>query len=85
MQPSQLIREARNMVGELTGLPVENVTGFEPNGEGWRVTLEVLELQRIPSTQDLLGTYEITIGTDGDVSGFRRRRRYTRGASEGND
>jgi hypothetical protein len=85
MRPAQAAREAREVVAELTGNPAEQVTGLHRNGEGWVVTVEVLEVSRVPSTMDLLGTYDVTIGDDGEVAELRRRRRYHRGAAEEED
>ena len=85
MNVSEIIKSAREIVGELTGLKVENVTGFEKDGDGWTVTVEVLELQRVPSTMDVMGSYDLTLSDKGDVTAFKRRRRYPRAASEGND
>ena len=85
MKPAELIRTARELAGEITGLNVENVTGFERDGDGWVVTLEVLELERVPNTMDLLGTYEIGVSDDGELVGVKRIRRYPRGASDKGD
>ena len=42
------------------------------------VTLELLELPRIPDTTSLLGTYEATLDADGNLLDARRLRRYPR-------
>jgi len=42
------------------------------------VTLELLELPRIPDTTSLLGTYEATLDADGNLVDARRVRRYPR-------
>ncbi|WP_037409138.1 gas vesicle protein GvpO [Candidatus Solirubrobacter pratensis] len=76
----KLLHAARQQVAEVTGRPVETISGFHRNGDGWVVTVEVLELERVPNTMDLLATYAVTISDDGDVLGFERRRRYHRAA-----
>lgn len=79
----ELLAVARRQVAEVTGRPVESVTGFHRDGDGrWVVAVEVLELERVPNTMDLLATYEVTISDDGEVVGFSRRRRYHRAAVE---
>ena len=63
---------------DLIGRPVESITGMEKNGNEWTVTLEVLELQRVPTTTDVLGKYEVTLDRNGDLTGAQRVRRYPR-------
>jgi gas vesicle protein GvpO len=81
LAPLELVGRAREQVEELFGKPVEAVSGFERSngdGDGWTVTLELLELSRIPDTTSLLGTYEATFDEDGNLLGARRVRRYPR-------
>ena len=54
------------------------VVSFDRDQEGWSVTLEVLELERIPETMSILGAYEVTLSQSGDLEGYRRVRRYAR-------
>jgi hypothetical protein len=85
LSPPQLVGRAREQVEELFGKPVEAVSGFEQtngDGKGWTVTLELLELERIPDTTSLLGTYEATLDRDGNLLGARRVRRYPRNQSD---
>jgi hypothetical protein len=79
----ELVGRAREQMEELFGKPVEAVSGFEQTngdggGKGWTVTLELLELPRIPDTTSLLGTYEATLDGDGNLLGAHRLRRYPR-------
>jgi Gas vesicle synthesis protein GvpO len=82
MVSKQVLMTAREQVADVTGREVEAVSGFrrDDDGGGWVVTVEVLELRRVPSTMDLLATYEVAVSGDGDVLGFERRRRYYRSA-----
>jgi hypothetical protein len=85
LSPPQLVGRARQQVEELFGKPVEAVSGFEQSngdGKGWTVTLELLELERIPDTTSLLGTYEATLDGDGNLLGAKRLRRYPRNQSD---
>ena len=66
---------------EMTGRDAEGVVGLEKTEDGWRVEVEVLEVRRIPETTDVLALYELTVDGDGDLEGYRRLRRYTRGAA----
>jgi Gas vesicle synthesis protein GvpO len=77
----QLLDVAREQVAEVTGSRVETVSGLHRDGEGtWIVNVEVLEMQRVPNTMDLLASYEVTLSDDGELLGFERRRRYHRAA-----
>ena len=46
--------------------------------DGWRVTLEVVEVRRIPETTDVLASYEVELDENGDLIAFERVRRYQR-------
>jgi hypothetical protein len=81
----EAVGEAIKQVHQLIGKPIESVTGMEKDGSDWTVTLEVLELSRIPSTTDVLGSYEVTLDKDGELTGVQRTRRYPRAESGGND
>src|SRR4051812_4348272 len=82
--PRDIAMSAAEQMQELIGRPVESVTGMEKDGNEWTVTLEVLELQRVPSTTDVLGKYEVKLDKDGELTGAQRTRRYPRAeAGEG--
>jgi len=83
-KPKEIAVRAAEQMQELLGKPVEGVTGLVKDGDEWTVTLEVLEMQRIPNTTDVLGSYEVKLDTDGELTGAERIRRYPRGeAGEG--
>ena len=46
---------------------------------GWIVEAEMVELQRIPSSADMLALYEIELDADGELLACARTRRYMRG------
>ena len=75
---TDIVRDAVRELQGLIGRPVEAVTGIEKNGSEWTVTVEVVELERIPNTTDVLGVYEITVDKNGDLTGTRRTRRFYR-------
>jgi len=74
----EMVAEAVGQLQELIGRPVESVTGMEKDGSKWTVRIEVLELERIPNTTDVLGIYEVTLDKNGDLIGAQRTRRYYR-------
>lgn len=84
VKPRDIAKRAVEQVADLIGRPVESVTGIEKDGDEWTVTLEVLELERIPTTTDVLGRYEVKLDEDGEMTGAQRTRRYPR-AEAGED
>jgi len=75
----ELSEAALTTVEELTGYKAEAVTGLEWDGEFWRVTVDVLELPRIPNTTDLMGAYVVQLDEGGTLRGYKRARRFQRG------
>lgn len=73
---------ARETIQDLTGYPPEAVSGLQWDGESWLVTVDVLELERIPSTTDVLGTYVVQLDDKGNLMGYKRTRRFVRGQAE---
>jgi Gas vesicle synthesis protein GvpO len=82
-KPAELVREAVRQMAELTGRTPESVLGLaRADDDGWNVTLELVELQRVPSSTDLLGCYVVQLDKDGDLVGYERKQRYVRGKAE---
>ena len=79
----QFARRAMDTLAELVGCPAEGITGIRRNEEGWIVEVEVLEVERVPETSDVLATYEVEIDNDGEIVEFHRLRRYQRTQTEG--
>jgi hypothetical protein len=79
---AQAAQRGLHQIAELTGKQTEGVTGVEPAEDGWIVGIEVIEDRRIPSSTDLLATYEAELDIDGDLLSYRRMRRYTRGRGD---
>ncbi|WP_037936224.1 gas vesicle protein GvpO [Streptosporangium roseum] len=69
-------------IAELTGREAEGVVFVQPEQDGWRVGIEVVEDRRIPSSGDTLALYEIDLDREGDLLSYRRTRRYKRGRGD---
>jgi hypothetical protein len=82
-RPMDRAREAARQLAQLTGRPVEGVSGVGPTDDGWRVTVDVVEVARIPSSADVVACYEIVLDDDGELLGYERVGRYVRGAVSG--
>ncbi|MEA2126892.1 MAG: hypothetical protein QOI80_3674 [Solirubrobacteraceae bacterium] len=85
VRATDVVQKARRQLSELTGRDAENVLGVERldgDDDGWRVTLELLELSRVPNTMDLLGCYVVRLDDDGELVEYSRTRRYARGQAD---
>jgi hypothetical protein len=78
----EAVREARTQLAELIGRPIEQVLAIERDEEGWEVIVQVVELERIPDSTDVLGAYRVNLDGDGEVVGYRRLRRYVRSQAD---
>jgi hypothetical protein len=78
MSAIEAAQAARRHLAELLGRPVEGVLGVERDHANWVVTAQVVELERIPNTMDVLGDYEAVLDKDGEVVVCHRTRRYRR-------
>ncbi|MBO8201752.1 gas vesicle protein GvpO [Streptomyces smyrnaeus] len=80
---AQVLRSAREAIEELTGLEAETVSSVVRGDDGsWTLHVEVVELRRIPDSVSMLGSYEMTLDADGELTGYRRLRRYERGRAD---
>ncbi|MFD8236546.1 gas vesicle protein [Streptomyces sp. NPDC059696] len=80
--PMEVLRQARGQLAELTGMEAESVSSFEQTEEGWALEVEVLELERVPDTMSLMASYQVELDAEGQLTGYRRVRRYERGRSD---
>ena len=79
----EVIERVRRELPTLMGRPIESVLGLERSEDnGWSVTVQIVELARIPHSTDVLGAYAVTVDHDGELVGWRRRRRYHRNQAD---
>jgi hypothetical protein len=83
VRPFELAEQARQQVSAMTGLESGTVTGLDRAGaDRWVVTVEVVELSRIPNTMDVMGVFEVTLSEGGDLVGLRRSGRHRRSQTD---
>jgi len=51
--------------------------------DGWLVTLEVVEVSRIPESTDVLASYEVDLDDSCGIRRYARVGRYTRSQASG--
>jgi hypothetical protein len=74
----EIAQRAKEQIAGITGLTLDTVSGIIQNEQGWHVTLEFVELKRIPEGNDLLATYETLLNDEGELIRYQRNRRYRR-------
>jgi hypothetical protein len=79
---TDVVRHAIEQVGALTGRDIEGVLGLRREDGGWVVTVELVEMRRIPDSTDVLASYEVALDGDGELQEYRRTRRYYRSQVE---
>ncbi|HVG75097.1 MAG TPA: gas vesicle protein GvpO [Thermoleophilaceae bacterium] len=82
LSAAELGQAALTTVHELTGYEPEAITGLEWDGEFWDISVDVMELSRIPNTTDVMGSYVVQLDEQGTLRGLRRMRRFVRGSAD---
>ncbi|MGY1601809.1 gas vesicle protein GvpO [Geodermatophilus sp. SYSU D00815] len=74
------VRNALEQFAGLTQLEPVAATGVRREQDGWSVLVDVVELERIPSTTSVMATYRVDLDGNGDLCGYERLRRFVRGS-----
>ena len=82
LSATDAVRRAVEQLDTLTGRPIEGVLGLRRDDDGWAVTVELVELRRIPDSTDVLASYEVSVDAQGELVEYRRTRRYYRSQVE---
>ena len=84
-EATETVQRARRQLSALLERPVESVSAFERMHDGWLVTLEVVEVSRIPESTDVLASYEVELDDDRNLRRYARVRRYIRSQADPRD
>jgi len=74
------VRGALEQFAELTQLEPVGATGVRREEHGWSVLVDVVELERVPMTTSVMATYRVDLDGSGELTGYERLRRFSRGA-----
>ena len=69
---SDIVEAARSELASLTGLELGSTLAANREGEGWRVSIDVVEKHSLPDGMDILATYDVLLDEGGNVTGFTR-------------
>jgi len=78
MTGSEIAQRAKEEISKLTGLKPDTVSAMGREADGWHVTVDMIELKRIPESSDVLDSYEIVLDDDGNVIHYKRTKRFNR-------
>ena len=81
-EAGEAVRQAREQLEALLGRRPESVSAMERTHDGWLVTVEVVEVARIPESTDVLASYEIELDGDRNLRRYARVRRYHRSQAD---
>jgi hypothetical protein len=79
MTLTEVSLRAMEQLSQLTGYRPVAVVGSAKVEQGWRVTVNLLELTRIPPSSDLLGVYQALVDEEGNLMEFERKMTHNRG------
>ena len=74
------VRGALEQFAGLTQLEPVGATGVRREEHGWSVLVDVVEVERVPSTTSVMATYRVEIDGSGELTGYERLRRFSRGS-----
>jgi Gas vesicle synthesis protein GvpO len=78
-----LVARIRQDFAPLVGKSVESISGIKKEEpDGWRLTVEAIELERIPPSTSVMATYEVVVDGQGQMTEFHRLRRYYRNQAD---
>ena len=78
----EIVEEAKRKLVEMLGVEAEKVSGFNRSNGRWTVTLEVVNVRRVPDTTDVMSSYEVAFDDDRNLLSLSETRRYRRSQVE---
>ncbi len=78
----EILDAAKDQLTVLTGRVPDSVSGLRRSDNGWRMKIDMVELERIPPSTSVMATYGVELDHDGNVVGYEQERRFVRGQAE---
>lgn len=69
----------REVAADLIGRDLDGIAAIHRNDGTWTVAVDVVERHSVPDTQDIMGRYEIHLGSNGEIQEYNCSSRYRRG------
>lgn len=78
MTAPEVVQLVRDQLPALTGYTIDTISKIGRDEKGWFVSVELLELKRVPSSGDVLASYDVHFDDSGLLMSYERTRRYQR-------
>lgn len=82
MTGKEIAERAKAQLADLTGYDIGTVSRMSRDEEGWHVSVDLIELHRVPDSTDMLAVYEALLDGEGNLLSYKRTRRYRRDQAE---
>ncbi|WP_277999936.1 gas vesicle protein GvpO [Halocatena marina] len=69
----------QEVAADLIGRDLDGIAAIHRNDSTWTVAVDVVERHSVPDTQDIMGRYEIHLGSNGEIREYNCSSRYRRG------
>ena len=79
LEMTEVAERAKQQLAQVTGFQPVAVVASYRDAKGWHVSVDVLEMARLPESTDLLGTYDVELDQEGSMVKFERKRTHLRG------
>lgn len=76
---TEVAERAKRQLAEVTGFKPVAAVGSYRDAKGWHVSVDMLEMARLPDSTDLLGRYEADLDEEGSMVKFEKKRTHIRG------
>jgi hypothetical protein len=77
-----IAKVAREQLAQLVGREPEAATRLTPTDGGWNLSFEVVDLERVPRSTDVMASYDVSLDHEGRLLDYARLRRYYRNRPE---
>jgi len=79
MEVPDLVNKLVTEFPPLIQLKPSSVVAISRSENGWVVSIEMIEKKSVPDSMDVLGCYEVSVDSDGNIRDFNRVRLRRRG------
>ncbi|MFE9723702.1 gas vesicle protein [Streptomyces sp. NPDC005794] len=76
---STAMRNAAEQLAQLLQRSPDSVSSLNATEDGWKAHVEVVEIEKIPDTMSVMASYRVNLDGQGQIVGYERIRRYSRG------